>query len=72
MSLSRVSHVIEDISSSIVVASLGEDETTSESGVETRVVDETAVIETEEPLLDGEFERPQRLQSGTGVEETAV
>ena len=40
VSLSRVSHVIEDISSSIVVASLGEDEATTESGAETQVADE--------------------------------
>ena len=44
VSLSRVSHVIEDIFSSIVVASLGEDVTTSEFDAETQVSDETAVI----------------------------
>ena len=37
MSLSRVSHVIEDIFSSIVVASLGEDEATIESDAETQI-----------------------------------
>ena len=55
MSLSRVSHVIEDIFSSIAVASLGEDVTTSESDVETQVANETAVSETEESPLDGAF-----------------
>ena len=37
VSLSRVSHVIEDIFSSIVVASLGEDEATIESDAETQI-----------------------------------
>ena len=55
VSLSRVSHVIEDIFSSIVVASLGEDVTTSEFDAETQVSDEIAVIATEAPPLDEEF-----------------
>ena len=61
VSLSRVSHVIEDISSSIVVASLGEDEATSESDAETQVANETVVSETEVPPLEGAFSTSTEL-----------
>ena len=66
VSLSRVSHVIEDISSSIVVASLGEDEATLRHDAETQVADvQTADIlklQLKRLLWMESLVRPQRVR----------